>query len=304
MLASGLGGIGGALRAASAPARAWGCRRRAGGGLMARRASARLVVGASRSRPRAPSCAGTSSARRSCAPQRRAAAPRPPQRAGALRPVPVVEARGRAGGAASRDRPRPAGRARRRTRWSRSSGPRAALGVAGSGWVARPGSWSPTRTSSPAQADTHVQVQGVGPGLDARGDRLRPARRHRGPAGRRAGAPPLPLAREPRGSAAILGFPLDGPYRVRAARLGRRGTCSARTPTGAGRSGARSCRCAAGCAGQQRRTGRGRPRARRGDRLRGDDVGPRGGYGVPNARVREALKFRQPVSPPALRLAR
>ena len=88
--------------------------------------------------------------------------------------------------------------------------------------------------------DTVVQVRGVGPRLDAharspstpRNDvavlRVDGARR----------APALPLAGDPPAgaAAAILGFPQNGPYDVRAGRLGQTRAVVSRTPTATARS--------------------------------------------------------------------
>ena len=96
------------------------------------------------------------------------------------------------------------------------------LGVSGSGWVARPGLVVTNAHVVAGQDDTHVLPGGEGPELDAevvvfdaRNDVavLRVAGLDR---------PALPMADEPRAgtSGAILGFPEDGPYDVRAARIG------------------------------------------------------------------------------------
>ena len=96
------------------------------------------------------------------------------------------------------------------------------LGVEGSGWVARPGLVVTNAHVVAGQSDTTVQAGGTGPRLDAhalvfdatndiavlRVDGLQ--------------APALALASNVRSgtSAAILGFPEDGPFTVRAARTG------------------------------------------------------------------------------------
>jgi len=96
------------------------------------------------------------------------------------------------------------------------------LGVSGSGWVAAPGVVVTNAHVVAGQDDTTVQVRGEGPKLDARAIAF-DARNDI--AVLRVGgldAPSLAIAPEaPRGRAgAILGFPRNGPYDVRAARLG------------------------------------------------------------------------------------
>lgn len=97
------------------------------------------------------------------------------------------------------------------------------LGVEGSGWVAGDGVVVTNAHVVAGQDDTIVQVRGAGPHLpaqaiafDSRND----------VAVLRVGnldAPTLPLAEDPQPgtSAGILGFPRNGPYDVRAGRLGQ-----------------------------------------------------------------------------------
>jgi S1-C subfamily serine protease len=118
----------------------------------------------------------------------------------------------------------------------RAAGPRAArtsvvkiygmacgLGVEGSGWVAAPGLVVTNAHVVAGERDTEIEVGGLGPALpvsivafDVRDDLavLRVASLH---------LAPLQMAANPRRgeAAAILGYPLDGPFRARAGRLGQ-----------------------------------------------------------------------------------
>jgi S1-C subfamily serine protease len=96
------------------------------------------------------------------------------------------------------------------------------LGVEGSGWIARPGVVVTNAHVVAGESDTVVQLQGTGPKLRARAIAFDSRNdiavlRVDGLGGR-----VLPIAADaPSGrSAAVLGFPLNGPYDVRAARLG------------------------------------------------------------------------------------
>ena len=97
------------------------------------------------------------------------------------------------------------------------------LGVEGSGWVARAGTVVTNAHVVAGQDDTTVQLQGQGPRLDAQAIWFDP---HNDVAVLRvpgaSGAPPLGLneGAGPRTSAAVLGFPGNGAYDVRPARLG------------------------------------------------------------------------------------
>jgi S1-C subfamily serine protease len=96
------------------------------------------------------------------------------------------------------------------------------LGIEGSGWIARDGIVVTNAHVVAGQSDTTVQLAGEGPGLPARavvfdpGDDLAILRVD-GLGGRT-----LSIATDPPAgtSAAILGFPENGPYDVRAGRLG------------------------------------------------------------------------------------
>jgi S1-C subfamily serine protease len=96
------------------------------------------------------------------------------------------------------------------------------LGVEGSGWIARPGVVVTNAHVVAGQDDTTVQLAGTGPLLAAHALVFDPQDdiailRVDGLGGRA-----LPIASDPRSgrSAAILGFPENGPYDVRAGRLG------------------------------------------------------------------------------------
>jgi S1-C subfamily serine protease len=98
------------------------------------------------------------------------------------------------------------------------------LGVQGSGWVVRPGIVVTNAHVVAGQDDTTVQVGGDGPSVDAEAvlyDSRNDLAILRAPG--IGGAPPLRLHVDARSgaSAAVLGFPENGPYDVRPARLGQ-----------------------------------------------------------------------------------
>jgi S1-C subfamily serine protease len=166
------------------------------------------------------------------------------------------------------------------------------VGVEGSGWVAEPGVVVTNAHVVAGQDDTRVLARGEEPGLDAqaiafdsrndlailRVDGLE--------------APPLPIARETRTgtSAAILGFPLNGPYDVRAGRVGETREVVSQDAYGRGpvRRSITSLRGAvrSGNSGGPMVDGAGRVVT---TIFAATTSGPRGGYGVPNAIVRDAL---------------
>jgi S1-C subfamily serine protease len=166
------------------------------------------------------------------------------------------------------------------------------LGVEGSGWVARDGVVVTNAHVIAGQDDTKVLLRGSEPGLDAtaiafdtrndlavlRVDGLN--------------ARPLPLAPDPRSgtSAAILGFPGNGPYDVRAGRLGETRTTVTQDAYGQGpvqrRLTALRGVVRSGNSGGPMVDGRGRVVT---TIFAATTSGPRGGYGVPNAIVRRAL---------------
>jgi S1-C subfamily serine protease len=166
------------------------------------------------------------------------------------------------------------------------------LGVEGSGWVAAPGVVVTNAHVIAGQDDTRVLPLGEEPGLDAEAIGFDP--RNDLALLRVPGldAPALPIARDPETgtSAAILGFPLNGPYDVRAGRLGQ--TREVVTQDAYGQGPVR--RSIASLRGVVRSGNSGGPMVDG----RGEVVttifaattsGPRGGYGVPNDVVREAL---------------
>ncbi|HYM58566.1 MAG TPA: MarP family serine protease [Solirubrobacteraceae bacterium] len=166
------------------------------------------------------------------------------------------------------------------------------LGVEGSGWVARPGLVVTNAHVVAGQDDTRVLLRGRGPGLsahavafDSRNDLA--VLRVEG-----LGAAALPLAQNPRPgmSAAIVGFPHNGPYDVRPGRLGDTRTAVTSDAYGRGPVQRRltSLRgvVRSGNSGGPMVDGRGRVVT---TIFAATTTGTRGGYGVPNALVRRAL---------------
>jgi hypothetical protein len=166
------------------------------------------------------------------------------------------------------------------------------LGVEGSGWVARDGVVVTNAHVVAGQKDTRVLLQGREPGLDAEAIAFDPRNDIailRVPG---LSAPSLPLADAPRAgaSAAVLGFPRNGPYDVRAARLGETREVITQDAYGRGpvRRAITSLRGAvrSGNSGGPMVDGRGRVVT---TVFAATTTGPRGGYGVPNATVRRTL---------------
>jgi S1-C subfamily serine protease len=164
-------------------------------------------------------------------------------------------------------------------------------GIEGSGWVVRPGVVVTNAHVVAGESDTHVLVRGHGPSLGATVIAFDP---HDDVAILRVGgldAPPLDFASPRTGaSGAILGFPLDGPYDVRAGRLGV--TRTVITQDAYGRGPVR--RTIAALRGAVRPGNSGGPMVDGAGRVlttvfAATTRGPRGGYGVPNAEVRKAL---------------
>jgi hypothetical protein len=166
------------------------------------------------------------------------------------------------------------------------------LGVEGSGWVVARGLVVTNAHVVAGQSDTRVYARGEGSGLDAsavafdtrndlailRVDGL--------------DAPRLPVAGDPESgtSAAILGFPHNGPYDVRAARLGQTREVISQDAYGRGPVRRRivSLRglVRSGNSGGPMVDSRGRVVA---TIFAATTRGTRGGYGVPNSIVREEL---------------
>jgi hypothetical protein len=95
------------------------------------------------------------------------------------------------------------------------------LGVEGSGWVAAAGVVVTNAHVVAGESDTVVQAQGAGPKLDARVVAFDPTNDIAVLRVSSLGAPALPVAAPVSGrAAAVLGFPHNGPYDVRAARVG------------------------------------------------------------------------------------
>src|SRR4051812_48855489 len=101
------------------------------------------------------------------------------------------------------------------------------LGIEGSGWVARGGIVVTNAHVVAGEDDTTVQVQGSGPHLDAQAvwfDPRNDIALLRVPALESVPALPLRVDAPPGTSAAILGFPENGPYDVEPGRLGSTAT--------------------------------------------------------------------------------
>jgi uncharacterized membrane protein required for colicin V production len=167
------------------------------------------------------------------------------------------------------------------------------LGVTGSGWIAGDGLVVTNAHVVAGQDDTGVRVAGRGPVLDARAVAFDP--RNDVAVLRVAGlsAPRLRLAGDPAPgrTGAILGFPLDGPYDVRPSRIGL--TRTVRSEDAYGRGPVR--RTLTTFRGLVRSGNSGGPVVGRDGRVlttifaAATGAGPRGGYGVPNEVVAEAL---------------
>jgi S1-C subfamily serine protease len=166
------------------------------------------------------------------------------------------------------------------------------VGVEGSGWVARPGVVVTNAHVVAGQDDTRVLPGGRDPGLDARAvhfDARNDLAVLRVPG---LDAPALQIAPDPESgtSAAILGFPLNGPYDVRAGRLGPTREFVSQDAYGHGPVRRRIV----ALRGAVRSGNSGGPMVDGAGRVvttifAANTSGPRGGFGVPNALVRSAL---------------
>jgi S1-C subfamily serine protease len=166
------------------------------------------------------------------------------------------------------------------------------VGVEGSGWVAEPGVVVTNAHVVAGQEDTRVLPGGSEPALDAQAIAFDP---HNDLAVLRVSgldAPALEIARDPESgtSAAILGFPLNGPYDVRAGRLGQ--TREVVSQDAYGRGPVR--REIVSLRGAVRSGNSGGPMVDGAGRVvttifAATTSGPRGGYGVPNTIVRNVL---------------
>jgi S1-C subfamily serine protease len=167
------------------------------------------------------------------------------------------------------------------------------LGVEGSGWVAGSELVVTNAHVVAGQKDTRVLLRGRQPGLDARAVAFDPRNDLavlRVP-GLKADA--LTLVNSPRSgtSAAILGFPGNGPYDVRAGRLGA--TREVITQDAYGQGPVR--RSITSLRGAVRSGNSGGPMVDKDGQVvttvfAATTSGPRGGFGVPNALVRSALE--------------
>ncbi len=166
------------------------------------------------------------------------------------------------------------------------------LGVEGSGWLAADGVVVTNAHVVAGERDTRVLVRGHGPGLDAEAVWFDP--RNDIAVLRVPGmtAPALELAPSPRSgtSAAILGFPLNGPYDVRPGRIGITRTVISSDAYGRGP----VRRLMTSLRGTVRSGNSGGPMVDGRARVlttvfAATTRGPRGGYGVPNGIVRRAL---------------
>jgi S1-C subfamily serine protease len=167
------------------------------------------------------------------------------------------------------------------------------LGIEGSGWVAGDGLVVTNAHVVAGQKDTRVLPRGKQPGIDAQVVSFDPKNdiailRVRG-----LSAPVLSLDPSPKAgtSAAILGFPGNGPYDVRAGRVGQ--TREVITQDAYGHGPVR--RSLTSLRGAVRSGNSGGPMVDADGRVEttvfaATTSGPRGGFGVPNTIVRAALE--------------
>jgi S1-C subfamily serine protease len=166
------------------------------------------------------------------------------------------------------------------------------LGVEGSGWVAGDGLVVTNAHVVAGQQDTRVLPQGEEPGLAAHAVAFDPRNDLAVLRVPGLSAPALPIAADPRAgtSAAIIGFPRNGPYDVRAGRLGATREVVAQDAYGRGP----VRRQVVSLRGAVRSGNSGGPMVDGGGRVvttifAATTSGPRGGYGVPNAVARRLL---------------
>jgi len=173
------------------------------------------------------------------------------------------------------------------------SGTACGLGKQGSGWVVAEGIVATNAHVVAGQDDTRVLVRGRSPNLRARAVRFDPENDLAVLRVDGLSAPALPLAGNPESGtpAAILGFPLNGPYDVRAGRLGP--TRSVITQIAYGQGPVR--RRIVALRGIVRSGNSGGPMVDGQGRVvttifAATTRGTRGGYGVPNSIARAALR--------------
>jgi hypothetical protein len=168
------------------------------------------------------------------------------------------------------------------------------LGVQGSGWIAADGVVVTNAHVVAGQDDTTVQVRGEGPRLDAQAIWFDPRNDLailRVPGASGAPALRLDVGAEEGASAAILGFPENGPYDVRPGRLGQTSTVISQDAYGRGP----VRRSITAVRGLVRSGNSGGPMVDASGRVvttifaASVSDGGRSGFGVPDSIVREAL---------------
>jgi S1-C subfamily serine protease len=166
------------------------------------------------------------------------------------------------------------------------------VGVEGSGWVAADGLVVTNAQVVAGQDHTPVLPGGSEPGLRAQAVAFDPRNDLAVLRVDQLSAPPLQIAQDPKAgtSAAILGFPLNGPYDVRPGRLGQ--TREVLTQDAYGRGPVR--RRISSLRGIVRSGNSGGPMVDGAGRVvatifAATTSGPRGGYAIPNDLVRQTL---------------
>ena len=168
------------------------------------------------------------------------------------------------------------------------------LGVQGSGWIAADGVVVTNAHVVAGQDDTTVQVRGEGPRLDAQAiwfDSRNDLAILRVPGVSGVAALRLDVGAEEGASAAILGFPENGPYDVEAGRLGQTSTVVSQDAYGRGP----VRRTITALRGLVRSGNSGGPMVDAAGRVvttifaASVSAGGRSGFGVPDSIVREAL---------------